>query len=244
MSSTNIYCVYLTVYHGNKLPPFYIGSSNKVQVHRGYKGSVASKKYKNIWNSEIKTNPNLFKTFIISTHNTRKEAFAKEELLQKKLNVVKSELYINECFANKGFDNFGKPVDSETKKKMSIARLKRRWWNNGVDSVHLEFPPSDYIYRGRLTFNNKGAQIGANIVKNMIWITDGVDEKMIDKNEIPQIGWKLGRKESLIKGIPKPNFKCRHWKNGDKHMFCSEQPGPDWVIGRPFAKRNKKSKFA
>lgn len=104
MSSTDIYtpqfCTYLTSYSGNKLPPFYIGSSSIERISLlGYKGSVQSKEYKKIWNLEIKNNPNLFKTIIITTHETRKEATAKELSFQKSVQAPKNPLYTNRAFA-------------------------------------------------------------------------------------------------------------------------------------------------
>lgn len=104
MSSNFIYCVYLTTYSGSKLPPFYIGSSNVDRIQKGYRGSVMSQKFSAIWKSELKSNPKLFKTYIISKHTTREEALFKENLLQKKLNVIKSCMYINESYAQvRGF---------------------------------------------------------------------------------------------------------------------------------------------
>lgn len=106
------FCVYLTVYRGNKLPPFYIGSSSVDKINNGYKGSVDSIKYGSVWKNEIKINKHLFKTIIISTHKTRKEATQKENKLQKLLNVVKSSLYINMAYAApNGF--FGMDVSGE-----------------------------------------------------------------------------------------------------------------------------------
>lgn len=99
MSSTTIYCTYLTIYKGNKLPPFYIGSSTVKNVESGYHGSVVSKKYKSIWNSELKKHPNLFKTKILSLHETGEEAREKELKFQRELNVVESTLYINMGYA-------------------------------------------------------------------------------------------------------------------------------------------------
>jgi hypothetical protein len=40
-----MFCVYVTFYRGNKLPPFYIGSTYLENMNRGYKGSPRSKKY-------------------------------------------------------------------------------------------------------------------------------------------------------------------------------------------------------
>lgn len=112
MSSRFIYCVYLTSYSGNLLPPFYIGSTNISRINSGYKGSVTSKRYSGVWKREIKENPHLFKTIIISKHLERKEALAKEYKLQKALNVVKNVLYINQSLATEngffGMDTSGK----------------------------------------------------------------------------------------------------------------------------------------
>lgn len=127
---STIYCTYLTTYRGNKLPPFYIGSSTVKNVESGYRGSVLSKKYKSIWKSELKQNPDLFKTKIISLHETSEEARAKELKLQKALNVVHSPLYINQAYAKingffgvivTGKDNpsYGRRHSEETRKKIS-----------------------------------------------------------------------------------------------------------------------------
>lgn len=108
-----MYCVYLTTYRGNKLPSFYIGSSSIDNVlNKGYRGSVSSRKYKDIWESELTDNPHLFKTQIIRTTDTREEATSIELKLHIRLNVVKSPMYINMSLAKKngfgGYDNKGK----------------------------------------------------------------------------------------------------------------------------------------
>ena len=45
-------------------------------------GSVRSKKYKDIWKSEIRNHPELFKVKIISIHDKREDALLKEEKLR------------------------------------------------------------------------------------------------------------------------------------------------------------------
>lgn len=99
-----IYCTYITFYRGKKLPPFYIGSSSVKKVAEGYHGSVCSKQFKEIWKSEIKDNPELFTTKIITTHTDRKEATVREHQLQLALRVVKNSLYINQSYA--AFNSF------------------------------------------------------------------------------------------------------------------------------------------
>lgn len=98
------------MYKGNKLPPFYIESSNEASINSGYNGSVKSLKYKNIWEKERLENPHLFKTTCLSKrYNSSKEAQLVEKRLQKYLDVVKNPMYINMSIANPdGF--FGMPV--------------------------------------------------------------------------------------------------------------------------------------
>jgi hypothetical protein len=103
------YCVYLTIYRGNKLPPFYIGSTLVKYVDDGYHGSVKSKKYKEIYRKELVENKHLFKTIIIKKYYSRKYAMFKERKIQEKLNVVRSEMYMNLSVA-KDFGWFGMKV--------------------------------------------------------------------------------------------------------------------------------------
>lgn len=143
------HCVYLTIYSGNKLPPFYIGSStiNRV-INEGYHGSVRSKKYRAIYEQELRENPHLFKTIIISTYYTREDSITVERRLQIKLKVVKSPMYINRAVAAPngffGMDVSGKnhprygvsiPIDDRTKygtKKGSIP------WNKGKTDIYSQ----------------------------------------------------------------------------------------------------------
>lgn len=125
-----MFCVYFTFYSGNKLPPFYIGSSSVSKVQNGYKGTVKSRAYKDVWKHEIKFHPEMFKTFILSTHDTRLSALSRERDIQEKLNVVRSPLYINMALASKnGF--FGRDVRGNLnpnygKKHTPHAKLKMK----------------------------------------------------------------------------------------------------------------------
>lgn len=93
------YVVYLTHYKGDKLPPWYIGSSSYEKVLNGYNGSVGSRKYKEIYLEEQKNNKHLFNTKILSFHNTRKNALSEELRLQTKHEVIKNNKYINLAYA-------------------------------------------------------------------------------------------------------------------------------------------------
>lgn len=99
---STIYCVYLTCYYGNKLPQFYIGSTSVKNLLSGYKGSVKSKKYANIWKHELANSPHLFRAKMLTrTYSTRELALAAENRLQLKLNVVRSKMYVNMSIACK-----------------------------------------------------------------------------------------------------------------------------------------------
>lgn len=115
-----MFCVYLTTYSGNKLPPFYIGSTSVEKISKGYRGSVASIAYRKIWKSEIANNTNKFKTRIIKTFQTREEASLYEEKLHIKLMVTQNTLYVNMARAGKNFYQNCRHSD-ETKNKISKA---------------------------------------------------------------------------------------------------------------------------
>jgi len=123
-----MFCVYLTVYYGNKLPPFYIGHSTVQKIKNGYSGSVCSKQYGKIWRKEKREQPHLFKTKILQTFLTREDAAKREYELQKKLKVHKNPLYTNLsingkhfCIRYRGKDNpmWGKHHSAATKLKIS-----------------------------------------------------------------------------------------------------------------------------
>ena len=114
---------------------FYIGSTSITKIRNGYKGSVSSKEYKQIWEKELKENPHLFKTKIITLHSDRKLATEKENYFHIKMNVVKSTLYLNKSNAipdgsyglsMNGPNNpmYGKKriMSEETKRKISESK--------------------------------------------------------------------------------------------------------------------------
>lgn len=107
-----MFCTYLTIYLGDKMPSNYVGSSSVKRVENGYHGTVLSKKWKEIWNQELRENPHLFKTIILTLHDEREEATQEELRFQKENNVVKSDEWINEAYASpNGF--FGMDLSGE-----------------------------------------------------------------------------------------------------------------------------------
>lgn len=118
-----MYCIYLTVYKGNNLPPFYIGSTSIDKIEGGYRGSVMSEEYRKIWREEIKNNSHLFKTIVIEKFKSRKDAYKREEIIHRHLKVDKNPLYINKSLAiangkfGSGFS--GKKHTKERNQKLS-----------------------------------------------------------------------------------------------------------------------------
>lgn len=135
LENPNIFewCTYITVYAGTTFPPkigleqpfLYIGSSkSEFVLNKMYHGSVCSQQYMKLWKDEIKNNPQLFKTYIVSFFETQQQARYHELLLQKVNNVIKNPLYLNMSYANGSFAGcmFGtkfKPHSEESKKHLS-----------------------------------------------------------------------------------------------------------------------------
>ena len=133
---------------------FYIGSSSISNVMKGYHGSVASKLYKEVWKTELKNSPELFKTMIISRCETRLDAMKREYSFHKSLSVVNSPLYINQAnaimdgcfgqsFRGKNNPQYGKsrPDASERMTKQNpmfskeiaarVTKSKKNSWERG-----------------------------------------------------------------------------------------------------------------
>ena len=120
-----IYCTYLTVYTGNKLPPFYIGSTSVDKINKGYRGSVASKNYKSIWKQELYDHPDLFKTIILTRHETREAALDKELIFHESFTVARNPMYINMVHANGKFFTSG-PLSPEHIAKVSAGMTGKK----------------------------------------------------------------------------------------------------------------------
>ena len=153
-----MYAVYLTIYYGDKLPPFYIGSSSIKKIENGYCGSVRSKKYKTLFNDEIKNNRGLFEVIIISTHITRSEAIYFELELQKSFDVVKSKDFFNEAFASingmfgRDVSGSNNPMCGKTHTEKTKKILSEKRGNNKRFEITDEFRYKiSKIHKGKIT---------------------------------------------------------------------------------------------
>jgi hypothetical protein len=151
-----MYCVYLTKYNGNKMPKYYVGSSSLKSIEKGYKGSVRSKKYREIWNQELKNNPNLFEIEIISLHENRKEALQKELEYQIENNVVKNENYINSSLARvNGY--FGMDVSGNLNPMYGTKRKGEK--HNGGENISSSLKQFYATEKGKKSLETKSQKI-------------------------------------------------------------------------------------
>ena len=156
-SSMDIYCTYLTVFRGSKLPPFYIGSKDTKSVLDGYRGSVVSKEYKEIFKEELDNNPDLFDTKIISFHSSREEAYYKERSLHSFLQVHINPLYINKtiAYAPIGVSNKNRKFTEQHKKAMSESQ-KKRYSERGNPNLGKKNKPASEERKKKISAANKG----------------------------------------------------------------------------------------
>jgi hypothetical protein len=154
-----LFIVYLIMYQGNKLPPFYIGSTSLEKFNKGYSGSVSSKEYKTLWKTELRSNPHLFKRRIVSSYFTPEEAISAESRFHYVLRVNRNPLYTNKCIAGNsprsmGFVGHGdknpmygksamkgRKHSPETKARMAEAR-KKYWENKSNPHIQEVVSPS------------------------------------------------------------------------------------------------------
>jgi hypothetical protein len=228
-----MHCVYLTIYSGSSLPPKYegalppkryIGSAKLSSVlTNNYKGSVTSKKYSKIWRDELRENLHLFKTRILSYHESGIAAREEEKRLQVKYSVVKSPMYVNMAIASpNGF--FGKPnvgieFSKETREKMRVARKGRTYEDIFGEEKAKELRESRKAQRawnkGKETDPKTVAKLKESI-KGMFFITNGIeDRKVKHESDIPE-GWRRGRTNG-VKHCPSGwNKGLPAWNKGMK----------------------------
>lgn len=130
------FCVYLTIYRGNRLPPFYIGSSSVSLIENGYRGSVRSKEYAKVWKRELRDNPQLFETRIVKRLATRQQAHDAEQDFQLRLSAVTNPLYANKSLA-RDFRSLrkGAKLTQEQRKRIASGLMGHQSHERQVEAV-------------------------------------------------------------------------------------------------------------
>ena len=218
----NLFAVYLTIYSGQKLPMYYLGSTNMEKLEKGYNGTVTSKKWKSIYDIEQIENKQLFKSVLLSSHSTREEAYNEEERLQRYYNVVRSSLFFNESFANGkfGLDVAGRnnPMYGKHHSKPSIDIIKYK----------LEKSKPKAIIKQKNTIKNRDKDEQLSINKKISDTKlnypqskkDDIKTKflknvsIIEDNNIKSIN--MAKNASTTKRNDIRNGKNAHERNGEK----------------------------
>lgn len=201
-----MYCTYLTIYNGKKLPPFYIGSSTTDKIRGGYRGSVKSRRYQELWEGE---SDDMFLTIVLSTHSTREEALEEELRLHKEMDVVNSDLFTNMAVASPngffGMDTsgelnpyYGKRHSKETRDKMSKPRSEKGKKNIGIASSKR--------YEDK-EFKNK-------MLNNL------------------EVGWEYQKTPEARRKQSERSKGNKWWNDGTHQKFQKECPGDGWINGR------------
>ena len=152
-------------------------------------------------------------------------------------NIVESDEWLNLIEEN-GTDG-GDTISHNKNRKIITEKISKKlkkclWWNNGINQCFLPEPPDNSYNPGRLPFNNSGAQIGANIQKQKIWINNGTKEIMV----LPQnilLGYSKGRltTKAFAGGEKRHSTKgSKWWTNGQQCKMSTISPGPEWKLGR------------
>lgn len=202
------YITYITLYRGDKLPPFYIGSTSLSKHLKGYHGTVLSKKYSKIYKQELKDHPELFDSCIIGEFKTRDEATECELYYQKLHDVVKSDKFFNMSLASIGGCH-GMDTSGENHPLYGS--------NNAAGNIHSHNPltgesaflphiPEGFI-KGRAKYkassHNKGKR----------WYNNGTKHLMA--HEPPGPEWTPGKIKALVSDAAKLGWK-RHHENSSK----------------------------
>jgi len=193
-----MYVTYLTVYSGEKLPPYYIGSTTQEKIANGYCGSVVSKRFSETFKTEQKENGNLFNVVILSEHNSRNEALEMELFLHRFFDVVRSKFFFNEsyacidgCFGRNvaGVNNpmFGKKQTENTKELIS----NKRGHNKRYDATDKHRKITSETHKGKIVSDEtrkklSEAKIGKYLGENGSFYgrkhSDDTKKKISEKN--------------------------------------------------------------
>lgn len=140
-----MFCTYLTIYSGDMMPKYYLGSTSIENIiNNNYYGSISSKRFKTIFKNELKNNPELFDIIILTEHDNRKDALKQELIYQIKVDCVRNNDYINRSLAKPngyfGFNGAGIESNVYGLKRSKDSKEKYRLANLGENNPQYGKP--------------------------------------------------------------------------------------------------------
>jgi hypothetical protein len=219
-----MYCVYVTIYTGDLLSAKkYVGSTSVSSIESGYRGSVASKEYSSLWESEIRNNHHLFEIKIISKHKSRKAALRAELIFQQENDVVKSPDWLNKSEARvNGF--FGMDV-SGTKNPM-FGKSRKGETHKGGENISAGLKNHYKTERGAVHKKQTQERISKN---NPIKQPEIVEKLKVIWKESER---NLGSKNGMYGKIGKLRGKKLYNNGIETRAFLVGQQPEGWSIGR------------
>lgn len=196
------------------MPPFYIGHTKVSKIEEGYRGSVGSKKYKKIWLHELKNNPHLFKTKVISIHETRKEAVLKESYFHKSLNVL-GEMYINESISKGSFFVFNRT--KEHTKAIIDSRIGYSHSKETRNKISKSKKGKGYPSRiGKSVSEETKSKISNKLTGRLL------SEETKEKMKISKVGFKHTEETKLKMKKPKSDRAKENMKKCENPRTCGK----------------------
>ncbi len=184
---------------------------------------------KNLWNTYFTSSktvweyrklfgePDIIK--VSKIFKTRDEAIRHETKFLNRVNAKRNKNSLN-LHNSDGLRHINHNILKSTRKLLSESHRKKKWWTNGVDSIHIEQCPGNDYYRGRVFKNNPGAKLGAEANKNKRWYTNGVNSIFVECGTQPN-EYNLGRK--IGKTNCKDKNKRRWYNDGTKSYHLSPE---------------------
>lgn len=188
------------------------------------------------WNNHLRIHGNDVSTEILGRYFDEDECKQAALDFSIKHNIVESRDWAN-LKLESGLDGGDTSLTEGYKnglKKIKNHSKMCKWWNNGLHQTFSSNPPDNTYIRGRLKFNNVGAQLGANIQKEKIWVNNGTIELMVVPLNTPH-GFIPGRLKSkaFAGGKGRHSAKGSHWWNdGASEIMSKTLPGQNYKKGR------------
>lgn len=189
-------------------------------------GSVASKRYRGIYVAEIKANPHLFKIQVLSSqYLSRQDAYDAEDRLLRKLDAVRSSLYMNlRCASGLGYHPYGKESPRYHETHTAEARAKISAAHKGKKISDKQKAQISLAHKGKKFTDGHRQKISATMMGHRV--SDDARMKMSEmaKKRRATPEQKAQRAEATK--------NCRWWTDGFNTKFCQSMPGIDWQPGR------------